>query len=72
MDRQCPGGWGPNGGDPTTAINLDGRMFVNFINTANGGQSIAYSDNGGASWSTVQIAPGTSYSSLLILDKNHM
>ncbi len=65
------GAGGPNGGDPATAINSDGRMFVNFINTANGGQSIAYSDNDGASWSTIQIAAGIQYP-YYILDKNHM
>ena len=64
------GAGGPNYGDPTTAINLDGsRMYVNFIHT-NGGQGIAYSTNGGASWTPVIC--GNPPGGWDILDKNHM
>jgi len=60
------GAGGFNNGDPATAINRNGRMFVNFI-APDYGQGIAYSDNGGSSWSTAQVAPGP-----YLLDKNHM
>lgn len=60
------GAGGVNSGDPATGINRDGRMFVNFITTGYG-QGIAFSDDGGANWSSVQIAPGP-----WLLDKNHM
>jgi len=64
------GAGGGNSGDPTTAINNNGRWFVGFINNSSG-QSVAYSDNQGASWTVkpVASAPG-GFSSLL--DKNHM
>ncbi len=60
-----PGGL--NNGDPTTAIGLNGRWYVNYINT-NWGQSVSYSDNMGDSWTTRTIAanPGEA------ADKNHM
>ena len=61
---------GDNMGDPTTAINLDGsRMYVNFIK--DGGQSVAYSTDGGNTWETVVIAtvPNPQWD---VLDKNHM
>jgi hypothetical protein len=61
------GAGGRNNGDPTTAIGLNGRWYVNFINN-NWGQSIAYSDDMGESWTTRTIAanPGEA------ADKNHM
>ena len=60
------GAGGSNSGDPTTAINLSGRQFVNYIDNP-GGQGIAYSDNG-TSWSTATIAPNPGS----LADKNHM
>jgi len=60
------GAGGSNSGDPTTAINLDGRQYVNFISSASG-QGIAYSDNG-SSWSTATVAPNPGS----LADKNHM
>ncbi|MBM3436792.1 MAG: exo-alpha-sialidase, partial [Bacteroidetes bacterium] len=60
------GAGGTNWGDPTTAINLDGtRMYVGFINS-NGGQSVAYSTNGGTNWTAVLVHSG------YIRDKNHL
>ena len=60
------GAGGGNSGDPTTAINLTGRQYVNFIDDP-GGQGIAYSDDG-ALWSTATIAPNPGD----LADKNHM
>ncbi len=60
------GAGGSNSGDPTTAINLNGREYVNFISNAYG-QGIAYSDNG-TSWSTATVAPNPGD----LADKNHM
>jgi PKD repeat protein len=61
------GAGGTNWGDPTTAINLDGtRMYVGFITNNGNGQGVAYSTNGGANWTPVNVANG------YILDKNHM
>ncbi|PID93565.1 MAG: hypothetical protein CSA95_07335 [Bacteroidetes bacterium] len=64
------GAGGGNTGDPTTAINRDGRMFVGFIHSS-GGQGISYSDDGGMTWIPVLVAssPGGWGS---MLDKNHM
>jgi PKD repeat protein len=60
------GAGGTNRGDPTTAINRNGRMFVGYI-ALDYGQGVAYSDNGGVSWTPRTIAPGP-----YILDKGHM
>jgi len=64
---------GPNGnnsGDPTTAINVNGRYFIGYINSA-GGQSVSYSDDQGATWTKKDIAnSGGGFNDLL--DKNHM
>lgn len=56
-----------NGGDPTTAIGLNGRWFVNYITSA-GGQGISYSDDQGATWINKNVAPNPGK----IADKNHM
>ena len=64
------GAGGSNSGDPTTAISLDNRWYVGFINS-NSGQSVAYSTDNGSSWTSVVVAnrpPGGS----TLLDKNHM
>jgi PKD repeat protein len=60
------GAGGANSGDPTTAIGLNGREYVNFISSASG-QGIAYSDNG-TTWSTATVAPNPGS----MADKNHM
>jgi PKD repeat protein len=60
------GAGGANSGDPTTAIGINGREYVNYISGA-GGQGIAYSDNG-SSWLTATIAPNPGS----LADKNHM
>ena len=60
------GAGGNNSGDPTTAINLSGRQFVNYISSASG-QGIAYSDNG-TTWTTATVAPNPGS----LADKNHM
>ncbi len=64
------GAGGGNSGDPTTAINLDGRMFVGFIHS-NGGQGISYSDDNGQTWTPVLVANSAGGWGDL-LDKNHM
>ncbi|MEZ5082645.1 MAG: hypothetical protein R2750_04250 [Bacteroidales bacterium] len=60
------GAGGDNSGDPTTAIGLNGRQYVNYISDP-GGQGIAYSDNG-STWTTATIAPNPGS----LADKNHM
>jgi len=67
-EGEVQGAGGSNSGDPTTAIGLNGRWFVNFIDNSDG-QSIAYSDNQGQSWTTKNVAPSVGGS---FLDKNHM
>ncbi len=64
------GAGGGNSGDPATAISLDGStMYVGFIHS-NGGQGVARSTNGGATWqSAVCGSPPGGWN---ILDKNHM
>jgi len=64
------GAGGNNSGDPTTAIGLNGRYYIGFINNSNG-QSIAYSDNQGTSWTSVLVANAPSGFGN-VLDKNHM
>lgn len=64
------GAGGGNSGDPTTAIDLNGRYYVGFINNASG-QSVAYSTDGGVTWTAVVAAnnpPGNN----TLLDKNHL
>ncbi len=62
------GAGGSNSGDPATAINLEGRQYVGFIHS-NGGQGIAYSEDG-ENWTSVVC--GTPPGGWDILDKNHM
>lgn len=61
------GAGGSNQGDPTTAIGLNGRYFINYINNGMG-QGISYSDNQGQTWSNATVASGGGNT----LDKNHM
>ena len=60
------GAGGTNRGDPSTAINRNGRMFIGGI-ALDYGQFVARSDNNGATWTASAVAPGP-----FILDKNHM
>ena len=60
------GAGGSNGGDPATAIGLNGREYVNFINSSSG-QGIAFSDNG-ISWTAATVAPNPGD----LADKNHL
>ena len=60
------GAGGANSGDPTTAISLSGRQYVNYISDP-GGQGVSYSDNG-SNWTAVTIAPNPGS----LADKNHM
>ena len=66
-EGEVQGAGGSNSGDPTTAISLTGRYFVNYI-TNPGGQGISYSDNNGETWTAVTIAPNPGS----LADKNHM
>ncbi|MBK7030772.1 MAG: T9SS type A sorting domain-containing protein [Bacteroidales bacterium] len=64
------GAGGGNSGDPTTCINDNGRWFVGFINNGSG-QSVAYSDNQGTTW-TVKVVANAPSGFGNMLDKNHM
>ena len=66
-EGEVQGAGGGNSGDPTTAIGLNGRWYVNFINSP-GGMGIAYSDDQGDSWTTKTVAPNPGS----LADKNHM
>lgn len=67
-EGEIQGAGGSNSGDPTTAINRNGRWFVGFISSGSG-QGVAYSDDEGETWTQVTVA-GPQGASLL--DKNHM
>jgi len=58
---------GSNSGDPVALIGNNGWYYVNYINN-NYGQSVDYSQNGGQTWTRVNIASAGSG----LLDKNHM
>ena len=64
---QYQGAGGGNSGDPVAIINRSGRWFVGFIANS-GGQSVAFSDNQGTSWTVKSVASGASG----FLDKNHL
>ena len=64
---------GPNGnnsGDPAACIGNNGRWYVGYIN--NSGQAVSYSDDQGATWVKVQVAPkpGSGFNDMA--DKNHL
>jgi PKD repeat protein len=61
------GAGGSNSGDPAAAIGLTGRQYVGFIDD-NSGQSVAWSDDDGESWTSVVAATQNGD----LLDKNHM
>jgi len=64
-EYQGPGG--SNSGDPATAIGLNGRWYVNYIDDLEG-QGISYSDDQGENWVVKTVAPNPGY----IADKNHL
>jgi len=66
-EGQVQGAGGGNSGDPTTAIGLNGRWYVNYISSP-GGMGISYSDDQGGSWTAVTVAPNPGS----LADKNHM
>jgi len=66
-EGEVQGAGGSNSGDPTTAIGLNGRWYVNYINNP-GGMGISYSDDQGQTWTTKTIAPNPGQ----LADKNHM
>ncbi len=68
-DGEIQGAGGNNSGDPTTAIDHLGRWYVGFITNASG-QGIAYSDDEGETWTSVNVA--NNYGGFNLLDKNHM
>ncbi len=59
------GAGGTNSGDPATAIDLNGRMYINYI-SATGGIGASYSTNNGSTWTARTVSSKGS------LDKNHM
>jgi len=61
---------GSNSGDPTTAINDNGRWFIGYINSGSG-QSVAFSDDKGTTWTAKVVANAPSGFNNM-LDKNHM
>ncbi len=67
-DVQGPSG--SNSGDPAALIGLNGRYYIGFINNASG-QSVAWSDDQGATWQSAVVANAPSGFGNL-LDKNHM
>ncbi len=69
-DGQVHGAGSNNMGDPSTAINSNGRWFVGYIHSG-GGQAVSYSDDGGQTWKIRAIAsppPGIG----TMLDKSHL
>ena len=58
---------GTNKGDPSTAIDLQGRRYLGFINS-NSGQSIARSTDNGQNWTPILVRTLSSG----LLDKNHL
>lgn len=59
------GAGGTNRGDPAAVIDLSGNYFVGYI-ASDGGMGVARSTNSGATWTHVQVTPGSG------LDKNHL
>jgi len=69
-DGQINGAGGFNMGDPSTAINSNGRWFVGFIHSG-GGQALAYSNDSGTTWKVRAIASPPQLTGGL-LDKSHL
>jgi hypothetical protein len=69
-EGQLEGAGGSNSGDPAACINLTGRYYIGFIDNS-GGQSVARSDDQGATWTVSDVAnPPSGYGNML--DKNHL
>lgn len=66
-EGEVQGAGGSNSGDPTTAIGLNGRWYVNYIDNSYG-MGISYSDNQGQTWTAKTVAPNPGQ----LADKNHM
>ena len=66
-EGEVQGAGGGNSGDPTTAIGLNGRWYVNYIDNP-GGQGVSYSDDHGETWTARTVAPNPGS----LADKNHM
>jgi len=66
-EGEVQGAGGGNSGDPTTSIGLNGRWYVNYIDSP-GGMGISYSDDQGVSWTPSSVAPNPGS----LADKNHM
>ncbi len=66
-EGEIQGVGGSNSGDPATAIGLNGRWYVNYIDN-DGGQGISYSDDQGENWVVKTITPNPNY----FADKNHL
>lgn len=69
-EGQVGGTGGYNMGDPSTAINSNGRWFVGFIHSG-GGQALAYSNDEGVTWKVRAIASPPDMMGGL-LDKSHL
>jgi len=69
-EGQIQGAGGYNMGDPSAAINSNGRWFVGFIHSG-GGQALAYSNDTGTTWKVRAIAPPPQVTGGL-LDKSHL
>ena len=63
------GAGGTNQGDPAAVIGLNGMYYAGQIK--NNGQAVAWSDDEGVSWTTVQVANAAGGFNDL-LDKNHL
>jgi hypothetical protein len=66
-EGKVEGAGGKNSGDPTTAIGLNGRWYINYI-ASGGGQGASYSDDQGQTWIAKTVAPNPGQ----LADKNHM
>ncbi|MCF6172025.1 MAG: GEVED domain-containing protein [Bacteroidales bacterium] len=66
-EGEVQGAGGSNSGDPTTAIGLNNRWYVNYISNP-GGMGISYSDDQGDAWTVETVAPNPGS----LADKNHM
>ena len=67
-EGELEGAGGNNSGDPAALIGYDGRYFVGYIKSS--GQAVAFSDDEGETWTTIQVANASGFGGLL--DKNHM
>jgi len=65
------GAGGTNRGDPAVAIDLNGRFYVGYI-AADRGQGVAVSDDQGATFTHVQVAPKPGPGPNDLADKNHL